>query len=477
MRPALLAAITRTTRVDGAHLVRFSAGPEVRLEHGSPARIHAAEPYAAAAFLWVACDEPTAVGGPPEDAWAGEARAIARAPEAPGAADRLAALLADVGDACPAPEIHPPAAAPPSGRRPAPLPAGRVSRDPAIERWANAARTEEALAERRDAIDELRQRYGIAIAPPAADDGWFVEDQGTVDLALAVRNSFLRGNRNLVLYGPPGVGKSTVPKRIAAMLGMGYVQITCARGMDTVMLLGTDVIEQTADGQPVQRVRLGTLAAAAQFPVVIELAEAGELDGEFLTNLNQLLDEGLLTLWSAAPGEKVIHRHPECVIALTSNTGRGDRHLPESIDDRAGVNIVLTYPAEDEEATRIAVQALALLRPAARPLRRRPQRGRAAPRAAPPRRRHAAPRGRPARRLGRARDPAGARTAHGGALSGRPRAVARGRWPGGGRRDPGPRAGAAHRPEALRRAVEPRAARPGGGRAGAPRRATAQLGA
>ena len=41
--------------------------------------------------------------------------------------------------------------------------------------------------------------------------------------------------------------------------------------------------------------------------------------------------------------------------------GRGDRHLPESIDDRAGVNIVLTYPAEDEEATRIAVQALALL--------------------------------------------------------------------------------------------------------------------
>ena len=44
----------------------------------------------------------------------------------------------------------------------------------------------------------------------------------------------------------------------------------------------------------------------------------------------------------------------------------------------------------------------------------------------------------------------------------------RGRWPGGGRRDPGQRAGAAHRPEALRRAVEPRAARPGGGRAGAP---------
>ena len=64
MRPALLAAITRTTRVDGAHLVRFSAGPEVRVEHGSPARVHAAEPYAAAAFLWVACDDPTAVGGP-----------------------------------------------------------------------------------------------------------------------------------------------------------------------------------------------------------------------------------------------------------------------------------------------------------------------------------------------------------------------------------------------------------------------------
>ena len=160
-------------------------------------------------------------------------------------------------------------------RRPSPRPAARGLRLPRSGHRAlgNAARTEEALAERRDAIDELRQRYGIAIAPPAADDGWFVEDQGTVDLALAVRNSFLRGTRNLVPYGPPGVGKSTVPKRIAAMLGMGYVQITCARGMDTVMLLGTDAIEQTADGQPVQRVRLGTLAAAAQFPVVIELAQ------------------------------------------------------------------------------------------------------------------------------------------------------------------------------------------------------------
>ncbi len=360
MRPALLAAITRTTRVDGAHLVRFSAGPEVRVEHGSPARLQAAEPYAAAAFLWVACEDAAALGGHSEDWWAGAARAISRAPEAAGARARLAGLIDAVTSACPEPTVVPAAAAA-SGCRPAPLPAGRVSRDPEIQRWADAARTEEALAERRDAIDELRSRYGIAIAPPAADDGWFVEDQGTVDLALAVRNSFLRGNRNLVLYGPPGVGKSTVPKRIAAMLGMGYVQITCARGMDTVMLLGTDVIEQTADGQPVQRVRLGTLAAAAQFPVVIELAEAGELDGEFLTNLNQLLDEGLLTLWSAAPGEKVIHRHPECVIALTSNTGRSDRHLPESIDDRAGVNIVLTYPAEDEESTRIAVQALALL--------------------------------------------------------------------------------------------------------------------
>ena len=367
MRPALLAAISRTTRVDGAHLVRFAAGPEVRVEHGATAHVHAAEPYAGAAFLWVACEDATAIGGHSEDWWAGAARAVARAPEAPGAAARLEELIDAVSSACPEPVVLPPAAAHPPARRPAPPPAGRSSRDPRVEGWANAARTEEALAERRDAIDELRQRYGIAIAPPADDDAWFVEDQGTVDLALAVRNSFLRGNRNLVLYGPPGVGKSTVPKRIATMLGMGYVQITCARGMDTVMLLGTDVIEQTADGQPVQRVRLGTLAAAAQFPVVIELAEAGELDGEFLTNLNQLLDDGLLTLWSAAPGEKVIHRHPECVIALTSNTGRGDRHLPESIDDRAGVNVVLTYPAEDEEATRIAVQALALLQ---RPLDR-----------------------------------------------------------------------------------------------------------
>jgi hypothetical protein len=55
------------------------------------------------------------------------------------------------------------------------------------------------------------------------------------------------------------------------------------------------------------------------------------------------------------------------VIVLTANTGRGDRHLPESIDDRAGVNVVLSYPTEAEEATRIAVQALALLHAAGGP--------------------------------------------------------------------------------------------------------------
>src|SRR5215218_3624098 len=127
MRPALLAAISRTTRVAGAHLVRFSAGPEVRVEHGSPARVHAVEPYATAAFVWIACEDPAAVGGPPEDAWAGEARAIARAPEAAGAAERLGALGAEIAAACPAPEIQEPVAAPLTGRRPAPLPAGRVS--------------------------------------------------------------------------------------------------------------------------------------------------------------------------------------------------------------------------------------------------------------------------------------------------------------------------------------------------------------
>ena len=85
MRPALLAAITRTTRVDGAHLVRFSAGPEVRVEHGAPARVHAAEPYAGAAFLWVACDERGGGRRPAGERWAGDARAVARAPGGAGA--------------------------------------------------------------------------------------------------------------------------------------------------------------------------------------------------------------------------------------------------------------------------------------------------------------------------------------------------------------------------------------------------------
>ncbi len=382
-RPGLLAAIVGTARAAGALHVRFGDGAEVRVApaaHGARATAACGCErdgcgHAPAAVAWLAAHAPDAVGVPADaalrDAVAAavaDARAVPEGASALRLDRALAAALAQVDGYDRAPRPTP---APVPRRRPAdvaalrPVPPGRFSRSDGLEAWARAARADERLAERRAAVDELRERHGIAIVePPAPEalDRYLVEDEATIDLALAIRNSFARGNRNVVLYGPPGVGKSTVPKRIAAMLGMGYVQITCARGMDTVMLLGTDVIELGPEGQPHQRIRLGTLAAAAQYPVVIELAEPAELDPDFLTNINQLLDEGLLTLWSAAPGEKTVRRHPDCVIVLTSNTGRADKHLPESIDDRAGVMAVLTYPEEDEEAVRIAVQALGLLR-------------------------------------------------------------------------------------------------------------------
>lgn len=213
------------------------------------------------------------------------------------------------------------------------------------------------------------------------------------EAAVAARNIKMsttktRPQRNVLLKGPTGTGKTQTSKAIASALGLPYTHQTCDAGMELFNLIGTilpatnGVADMSAEEMAAQLdlpsievIQLlfkktmdfvksicskGTegkdfvyvpseLIKAVKYGWVCEVQEPTVIiQPGVLPGLNSLLEGGSISL----PTGEVVERHPDSVIVFTTNTDyEGCRPLNESVLDRFPMKFFIDLP---NQATLIA---------------------------------------------------------------------------------------------------------------------------
>lgn len=169
------------------------------------------------------------------------------------------------------------------------------------------------------------------------------------------------GSNPLLLWGPPGSGKSSFAAQVCARLNLPLIRVDCHADLDARDLLGgLRLIDGETVAQP------GPVAMAAQLGAKLLLEEVDRLRPETLVGLNGVLNGDAVRL-PEDPGT-VYQREPGFAVMMTANTNLARdpmaRYVAGSHDlslrDRV-FPIHVTYMDEDREVAAVmaAVPALA----------------------------------------------------------------------------------------------------------------------
>ncbi len=172
-------------------------------------------------------------------------------------------------------------------------------------------------------------------------------------LRNAIERSFL-GHRDVVdmlilcilarghalLEGAPGLGKTTLVKGVARALALDFRRIQFTPDLLPPDILGTRILEETAEGRHFFRFERGPI-----FANVLLADEINRATPRTQSALLEAMQESQVTLF----GEKNLLPSPFCVIATQNPIEmEGTYPLPEAQLDRFLCKLELASPSEDE---------------------------------------------------------------------------------------------------------------------------------
>lgn len=222
----------------------------------------------------------------------------------------------------------------------------------------------EEIAERKEAASALGAEIPeikIAFDDEGKSVGEYDLNDDLQEKFEIVRNRLAFGQRAFAFRGPPGSGKGEFAKQIAAIREQPAVEFNVGPDFAWEDAISGDGLEaEIVNGQPVTTTvgKLGAIAEAVQHPCVLIINEAEGMQNEAV-RLHSMLGDNIadpdsryITL-NSVNGDRQVKVHPDCIIALTYNSGEEDNRFKTAVHDRV-CNLDFEYPSEQEEAKRIA---------------------------------------------------------------------------------------------------------------------------
>jgi nitric oxide reductase NorQ protein len=163
---------------------------------------------------------------------------------------------------------------------------------------------------------------------------------------------------NILIKGPQGCGKSTMPEQFASVHGLPFAVIEMGLFSEASQIFGSLVIE---DGQTIYKP--GLFTTAIQTPnCVIHIQEINRPESDKTLNaMFSVLDERQRSLW-IDDAQSRIKVAPGVTFFATLNEGYefvGTTPLDQALEDRFGLKIQLDYlPQEQEQNLLVAREGI-----------------------------------------------------------------------------------------------------------------------
>jgi MoxR-like ATPase len=161
--------------------------------------------------------------------------------------------------------------------------------------------------------------------------------------------------RAFLLYGPPGGGKNSVGKEIAAALALPYAQRNLNSDTRMADEIGAVVLEaDPLTGATVSRARLGPIGLPLVAGGVVCINELQKAPPHTQSALQSILEDGYIEIKGTEAGAFRIPIHPSSVVICTMNQGvEGSTDRPEAAPLARMVPIKIDDPPLVEEARRV----------------------------------------------------------------------------------------------------------------------------